>query len=57
MNSNENELIIDGVKFNAKPARNICKGCHFLDETICPKKPSCIGYLREDKQNIIWVKE
>ena len=61
---NESERTVNGVRLKAVPRRDDfieCRGCYLFDDptlapTLC-NSPSCIGRIRADRQDIIWVRQ
>jgi hypothetical protein len=63
-----NRLVTDeGAVVVAKDSTALCKGCLFdhnedgfkpkLHGHSCNDMPVCVGRLRSDRRNVIWVKE
>lgn len=61
---NESERTVNGVRLRAVPRLDDfveCRGCYLFDDpalapAVC-NSPSCIGRIRADRQDIIWVRQ
>lgn len=61
---NESERTVNGVRLRAVPRLDDfveCRGCYLFDDpALAPAmcdSPSCIGRIRADGQDIIWVRQ
>lgn len=54
----ENEVVIDGVKYVAEDSGSGCNGCIADDSSyLCADLPQCTPSRRADGRIIIWIKE